>query len=673
MTLRRCPILMFVTLAMTAMLAFVSSHCVSACDSCIACRSAHAHAAHRHSPGEPNRGPAIDQCKPDSGDDNLRSGSFRFGVVGDTQGLQYVEQLITDMNAHDPSLVVFPGDLVSSGNVSSWGQWDQLTRHFVGGVHNRLMVPGNHDLPVGGDVSWQQTFNWLPDSQPVGGVNGIDQMDYFVDFGNTRFVSVTTDSQANGAGGPPPAQQWLDNLLNDPATQAKDHVFVYSHHPVTFNNYDGTGGTQGAWWQSMGNAENVTGLFVGHWHQYQPSQPHPHHYTWEVVSGTGNSGFSGHPWQNEVGYSIVEVDGQRATLKFYGDSDGDGRYDNLLDSLVMTDRSPPPVGVVAYYGFEDAAMNRDTALTELSKVNSGEYFGNASIVAGGAIGNALALDGNDDYANGRGIGDYNMAILRDLTVSINANFMTLGGGPNDNTLVSYTADVAGYTDREEAVNQPYNFRIRGDGRLQVFWEHDNNEKEFFVSTVPANVNAGQWHEYRFTRDATTGELNFYVDGSQLGETLAFDPLTELPTGGAQGTLRMGINYDRNHPSKLVGEFDGMLDELILWNQVSLDTYTGPLAGDVNLDGTLDQNDMSAFVDGWMTVMLEDDLVTRWGKGDLDLDGSSDLDDLVIFQQALQGAGLVFTGFPEPSSCSLAWFALTAMMMCRTRDQAPTSK
>jgi hypothetical protein len=203
----------------------------------------------------------------------------------------------------------------------------------------------------------------------------------------------------------------------------------------------------------------------------------------------------------------------------------------------------------------------------------------------------------------------------------------------------------------------------------VFWEHDNNEKEFFVSTVPANVSAGQWHEYRFTRDAAAGELIFYVDGAQLGATLTFDPLTDLPTGGAQGTLRMGINYDRDHPNKLVGEFDGMLDELILWNQVTLDTYTGPMAGDVNLDGTLNELDITAFVNGWMTVVPEDDLVTRWGKGDLDLNARHTLDDLVIFQQALQGAGMVFTGFPEPSACSLAWLGLATLMICRRRGQA----
>ncbi len=656
-------------LALASLAGWASNRAAHGCGSCQECQSsphsgsvavstAHDHMHSNQAELRTNR------CTQDVPAQSSATG-FRFGVVGDTQGLQYVEQLITDMNAHDPALVVFPGDLVGTGSLSSWDAWDQATDHFIGGANSRLMVPGNHDLPVGGDANWQQKFNWLPDSQTVGGVKGIDQMDYYVDLANTRFISITTDSQAHGAGGPPAAQRWLENVLNDPTTQAKDHVFVYSHHPVTFNEYDGTGGTAGPWWQAMGNAGNVTGLFVGHWHQYQPSQPHPHHHTWEVIAGTGNSGFSGHPWQNEVGYSIVEVEGPRARLKFYGDSDGDGSYDDLLDSFTMADVRPGPAGVVAYYGFEDTAENRDGAISELAKRNSGEYFEDASVVANGVIGKALSLDGNGDYANGRGIGDYNMAILGDLTVALQANFDQLGNGPNDNTLISYTANVAGYTDYEEAVNQPYNLRIRADKRLEMFWERNNNIKEVFVSTTAANVTAGEWHEYRVTRDATTGELTFYVDGAQLGDALVFDPLSQLPTGGAQGTLRIGINYNRDHPQKLVGGFDGRLDELAIWNQVTLDTYTGPPIGDLNLDGVLNEEDIPIFIDRWKTASLNDNVIVRWTKGDLDFNGQSDLYDLVMFQRALQDVGLEFPGLPEPSGFSLAVLGMMVMFFRRS--------
>ena len=616
-----------------------------ACGTCEHCK-----AKSTSAPQEPKGVPVAKQ--------NPRKGAnFRFGVLGDTQGLQYVEQLITDMNAHDPALVVFPGDLVGTGSASSWGQWDSLTEHFIAGPNRRLMVPGNHDLPVGGDALWQQTFNWLPDSQPVGGVRGLDQMDYYYDFGNSRFISVTTDSQQNGAGGPPAAQQWLENVLSDPTTQSKDHVFVYSHHPVTFNNYDSTGGTSGDWWQALGNAGNVRGLFVGHWHQYQPSQPHPHHNTWEVISGTGNAGYSGHPWQNEIGYSIVEVEGPRAYLKFYGDADGDGSYDDLLDTFTMADVRPGPAGIVAHYGFDDQATNLDTALSEIAKANHGALYGNAQIAEEGPR-SFLQLDGNGDYADGRGIGDYNLAVLGDLTISVEASFSQLFNGAGQNTLVSYSADVAGYTDREEAVNQPYNLRIRGDRRLELMWERgNNNQKEIFVSSIPADVMAGDWHEYRVTRDAENGEVTFFVDGVQLGDALVFDSSQQLPTGGAQGILRMGINYDRDHPAKLVGAFEGQIDEVSIWNLVTMESYATPMLGDLNLDGIIDDLDIDDFISGWMDFGLEDDLLTRWNQGDLNLNGRSELEDVVLFQRALHDVGLTFPGLPEPSGFKLVWLGI----------------
>lgn len=593
--------------------------------------------------------------------------SFKFAVVGDTQGLQFLQKLTTDMNVHNPALVVYPGDLVDTGSVAAWNQWKNLSQHFVGGATMRLPVPGNHDLPVGGDLQWQQTFNWLPNSPVIGGVKGIDKMDYYVDYQNTRFISITTDSQVQGAGGPPAAQQWLTNLLADPSTQSKDHVFVYSHHPITFNNYDGTGGTAGPWWQSMAQSGVVDSVFVGHWHQYQPSQPDPYSDMWETIAGTGNTGFSGHAWQNKIGFTLVEVDGPRVTAKFYGDGDGDGNYDNVLDSFVISDTVPRPKGVVAYYGFHNAASNVDAAPAPLGKNNTGQYVGNALTVAGPIYGPVLQLDGSGDYAYGAGIGDYNLSVLRDLTISVQANYDTLFTGSDGNTLVSHTANVAGYTDREEAVNQPYNLRIRSDKKLQFFWERNNNVKETFTSTLAADIDPGEWHEYRVTRNATTGEVIFYVDGNQLGGTLLFDPNTKLPTGGAQGNLYIGINYNRDNAAKFVGAFDGRLDELVIWNEVTTSAFIPPnlpcgLFADVNGDCSLNGDDWTQFRSGQLFNMVGLTAAQAFSLGDLNGDFTNNHTDFVLFKSAFEAANgqgsfaAMLAQVPEPSTLLLVFFA-----------------
>jgi len=611
------------------------------------------------------------------------SNSFKFAVVGDTQGLVFLEKLTTDMNVHNPALVVYPGDLVDTGSVSAWNQWKSLSSHFVGGPTMRLPVPGNHDLPVGGDLQWQQTFNWLPNSPVISGVKGIDKMDYYVDHQNTRFISVTTDSSLQN-GGTPAAQQWLTNLLNDPSTQSKDHVFVYSHHPITFNNYDGTGGTTGPWWESMAQSGVVDAVFVGHWHQYQPSQPDPYHDMWETIAGTGNTGFSGHAWQNKIGFTLVEVAGERVVSRFYGDADNDGNYDDVLDEFVMADPVPPPTGVVGYYGFLDATRNVDAAPAPLGKGNTGLYVGNAKTVAGPIHGPALLLDGSGDYAYGGGIGDYNLSLLRDLTISIHANFDQLSNGAYGNTLVSHTSDVAGYTDDEEAVNQPYNLRILADRRLQFFWERgNNNTKEIFTSTLAADIDPGQWHEYRVTRDATLGEVAFYVDGVQLGGKLNFDALTKLPTGGAQGTLHIGINYNRDIPGspgapvKFVGAFDGLVDELVIWNEVTLDPFSPgnlpcDLFADLNDDCALDADDWTLFR-GWQhTTMTGLTLAEAMARGDLNGDFRNNHEDFVLFKSAFDatngpGSFAAMLVVPEPMTAALS--TLTLLMLAVRRRAA----
>jgi hypothetical protein len=601
-------------------------------------------------------------------------------VVGDTQGLQFLQKLTTDMNVHNPALVLYPGDLVDTGSIPAWNQWKSLSQHFVGGPNMRLPVPGNHDLPVGGDAQWQQAFNWLPNSPVIGGAKGIDKMDYFVDHQNTRFISVTTDSQVQGAGGPPAAQQWLQNLLNDPSTQSKDHVFVYSHHPITFNNYDGTGGTAGPWWQAMAQSGVVDSVFVGHWHQYQPSQPDPYHDMWETIAGTGNTGFSGHPWQNKIGYTLVEIDGPRVVSKFYGDGDGDGDYDDILDQFVMSDDAPAPRGVVAYYGFHDAAQNVDAAPAPLGKANTGRYEGNAFTVASSVHGPALHLDGNGDYAYGAGIGDYNLSVLRDLTISIRANFDQLSPGVDANTLVSHTADVAGFTDREEAVNQPYNLRLTSDQRLRFFWEHDNNEKEIFTSTLAADVAPSEWHEYRVIRDATEGLVTFYVDGIQLGSALPFNANVDLPTGGAQGTLHIGINYNRDVAAKLVGGFDGLLDELVIWNEATTAAFTPPanlpgnVFADINGDGALNVGDWIQFRGGQHANMGGLTLSQALALGDLTGDFRNDHADFNLFKAAFVAthgadAFAAMLLVPEPTG-GIAGSIAFALMLGLTRAAGP---
>ncbi len=489
-------------------------------------------------------------------------GSFRFVVVGDTQSAtgagsfnpSVVPQLIQDMNALNPDFALFCGDLVAgagsvAGTVAQWEQWKTATAPFTG---QRYVVPGNHDFfgGAGSFAAWKTTFPWLPTATSPPGEEGLT---YWFDHGNSRFVSILTDHETLGAV-PPTQQAWLDGVLA--ASGDKEHVFVFSHHPVSFSQAEVLGTTSGAFWQSLVQ-NDVDAYFSGHWHRYQPSQLGKGGDTWEVICGTGGGClcFSPiRPYQQVHGFLLVEVDGGEAVATFYADDDGDGSYDDPVDSFVMKSSTPPLAGLVAEYSFDDGTP-ADWAPAPLGKGIDGQLFGGAQLAAGNPTGTALELNGTGAYVEAGAIGDYNLSINGDLTLSLEARFDSLAPGVWSNTLLTYATNDF-YTEDEET-NYSYWLNLRDDGTLVSFWEHDDGVNVTLTSTQPAPVAVGAWHHYALVRDAAASTVTFYVDGAQLGASV---PYLRNPTGGGRGMLYVGAD------TLGVTPFDGRIDEVRVYNE-----------------------------------------------------------------------------------------------------------
>ena len=487
---------------------------------------------------------------------------LRFVVVGDTQddgttggGINdnIWPQMAYDMNALDPAFALFCGDLVSgssstSAHINEWNEWETATSPLFA---TRLMTPGNHDFYGGTFASWRNAFPWLPTSNsPAGEVGG----SYYVDAGDTRIISICTDFES---GGNVPNQSWLDSVLATSASFA--HVFIFSHRPIQFSTAEWTGGSGGPFWQSMVQ-NDVTAYFSGHWHRYQPDQIGAGGDTWEVLIGTGGGwqGFSPiRPYQQVPGFFLVEVDGTEVTGTFYADGDGDGSFDDALDTFVISQQAPMPVGLVAEYNFEggDAA---DTAAPPLGRGIDGILGGNAMIGSGidGALG--LHLDGND-YVECGALADYNLSLNDDLTLALFAEFDELSTGYWDNTLISYgTAD---YYSEDEETNYSYWLNLNPDGRLVSFWEYEDGSNVTLESTLVAPVSAGEPHHFALTRDASAMQVRFYVDGVQLGAPV---PFNRLPTSGARGMLYLGA-APVDEQAAIAG-FDGVIDSVRIYNE-----------------------------------------------------------------------------------------------------------
>ncbi|WP_354011666.1 PAN domain-containing protein [Endozoicomonas lisbonensis] len=548
--------------------------------------------------------------------------TVRLIVVADTQGnsnpgvAPIVPRLISDIIARSPDAVLFPGDLVATGTISTFNEWKSLTSALG---DRRIMTPGNHDLPgrSATNEDWQKIFNWLPDSQPVPNiatadpgdtVTGMDRMDYYLDITpNIRVISATTDRDALSGeshthsggyeiiGGEPKALDWFRSVMALESTRQKEFVFVMTHHSITTQMSELnspialTKGTPTVWWQAIARgfdsgSAKADALFTGHMHSYHPNRPDPHTSTSEVIVGTGGGDtvFGATPQRRVHGFMEVVIKDGVATGTFFGDSNGsiDGwSFTEALDTFTVADKSGLPTGELAWYGFDGGNAQSDQSGSPLSKgvalnFNVGAYSGFDSDRSS----DVLILDGQG-FADSRSLNDHVFQVLGDLRLQLWAEADgELGSDSLDNVLVAFGDSDGALTSKswqdvfsEELANYSYILSYTTAGHLQMRWEYfDQPEAEAQAKTVILTSTAAvadpqQWHQIEVIRSARDNTLRFVVDGSQLGETLSF---SHLPTGGGAGSLYLGALPDiREGEDGGIATFSGKLDDVRISNSL----------------------------------------------------------------------------------------------------------
>ncbi|MCP4807554.1 MAG: hypothetical protein GY913_15200 [Proteobacteria bacterium] len=484
--------------------------------------------------------------------------AYRFAVIGDPQtdgdessvNWDVLPVLVEDMNAKNPDVLLVAGDLVGGAysvgsTVTQWEDFLLATADFDGTVY---AVPGNHDVYGGSGTfaAWKDTFGFPTDDSPT----GEEGVSYFVDHGNTRFVFVTSDQENGGTGLSSEALVWLDRVLSESSEFA--HVYVVTHHPISFSTESSIGGTQGDFWQLM-VAYGVEGTFMGHWHRYQPSQPGGGGPTWETIIGTGGGWTGFEPireYQQQWGFLLVEVDGAYAEATFFGDADGDGRYDDALDSFVLESGGEPLRGLRAEYRFDTDAS--DGVPLGLGKGVHGELLGDAHVADG-----HLILDGDGDAVEAGAIGDYVLAVNGDLTVAGRFRVDALESGQWANTLICYGTND--YYSEDEETNYSWWLSVTSDGILRAFWEHGDGSNVVLDSTVASAMADGEFHRVALVRRGDVVE--FWQDGEQLGDSV---PFTEPPSGGGRGMVYIGADTRAYLGSE--SDLHGAVDDVCIWDE-----------------------------------------------------------------------------------------------------------
>ena len=170
------------------------------------------------------------------------SGTFRVGIIGDTQNNQNNEDFqntreITDLvRIYSPSFTLHMGDIVDNGSVpANWMHFLSVAQEL--NARSPLMpVLGNHDVQNGIGKDFQKPF---PDFHSLFSLPG-DEINYSFTYMNVRFIGIFSGcaeaaakiDQVKFRPGSP-EYKWLDNELGKAEKDRRVRwTIVWMHYPV---------------------------------------------------------------------------------------------------------------------------------------------------------------------------------------------------------------------------------------------------------------------------------------------------------------------------------------------------------------------------------------------------------------------------------------------------------
>ena len=202
-----------------------------------------------------------------------------------------------------------------------------------------------------------------------------------------------------------------------------------------------------------------------------------------------------------------------------------------------------PNTTVALWHFDD---NAGTTLTdESASGNDGVLEGSPLWTSSGKFGNALELDGTDDYIT---VPDHPSLDIDSASgeFSFEAWIYPHQSSGMYRTILSKRSDVE-HTNYQIGLNQ-------SNGNLYFFSGH---WPEIYVSDIHPSIN--QWSYIAVTLDATEGLIRFYYNGEKM------DSIPDALFGQANNApLEIGALEGGNQP------FSGILDEIRLSNRILSD-------------------------------------------------------------------------------------------------------
>jgi hypothetical protein len=347
--------------------------------------------------------------------------------------------------------------------------------------------------------------------------------------------------------------------------------------------------------------------------------------------------------------------------------------------------------------FDSAGAPGQGQLVDLSAVNSPTY---------------VAISGRPDGVGGKGI-QFNAAQSQYL------HGFNLGFPEDSFSAATHTTLTGGSLDYLGISNRGFQFWVRPTSTAVQTLVMDTNQHGARISSSgkfsmrfsgldydsTVSVSPNTWYHVEVVRpNGAANGSRMFVNGVAVAAAPAnynddwADLVVGANTAGDDGGTHIEIPSPVGFTGGTAEFFSGIIDDLKMFvsgtstsqtpvnygtfnlavdNQFVASTITGikGVAGDVTNDGFLNQADKDAFVAGWLHRRLVNsiqigDMISR-GQGDLNLDGITNIQDLLILQNALSGAGIgtitaaELSGVPEPATALLAILAVVPLA-CRRR-------
>jgi len=304
----------------------------------------------------------------------------KFSEVVNQGVLQYLQKEYGGKLPDNLAMVMIPGDLVQSG--SQYYQWKE---HFFDPAQKLFaQVPV---YPVLGNHERNSVFYFKYFSLPENGTPAYAEHWWYKDYGNTRIIGLNSNE---GYRNLREQYEWLAKVLAETETDDNiDFVFAQLHHPHKSELWiPGEDESTGKVVEMLEAFSTKTGKpsvhFFGHTHAYSRGQSRDHKHLWINVATAGGAidnwgEFEGRDYdeftvsQDEYGFVMVEVDGNRSDPKFTikrisRGNEGKFRDNELRDSITIwrLEKKPEAPKIIS-------PTNNELVEEEFTLLKAGEF------------------------------------------------------------------------------------------------------------------------------------------------------------------------------------------------------------------------------------------------------------------------------------------------------------